>query len=272
MLRAGMQNLCLMKRACLAKTPLSNVVRTLATTATASAALKPQKRLGRGPSSGRGGTSTRGHKGQSSRSGNGKPYAGFEGGQTPITKRYPKRGFTNPTAKEWAPVNLDRLQHWIDQGRIPAASSPENPITAKHLLDSKCVHNVHDGVKLLGDGALELSSPIHIVVSRASKSAIAAIEKAGGSVVCQYYNGLALRDLVHGRTDRKSAAPMRKPDILWYSDSRNRGYLSPLAEVESRAAKRAQLRGSQPTVEYPVFKLDDMLHVPKHAQSLRNSK
>lgn len=140
-------------------------------------------------------------------------------------------------ATEWAPVNLDRLQHWIDQGRIPASSSPENPITAKELLESRCVHNVHDGVKLLGDvshpstslsrpqsqavtppkGAAEITSPIHIVVSRASKSAIAAIEKAGGSVVCQYYNTLALRDLVKGRTDRKSAAPTRKPDICAFA-------------------------------------------------------
>ena len=130
--------------------------------------IKKQKRLGRGPSSGRGGTSTRGHKGQSSRSGNGKPRPGFEGGQTPITRRFPKRGFYNQcvyaylarssplisilsNTKEWAPVNLDRLQHWIDQGRILPTSSKANPITAKHLIESKCIHNVKDGVKLLGD-------------------------------------------------------------------------------------------------------------------------
>jgi len=237
-----------------------------------------QKRLGRGPSSGRGGTSTRGHKGQSSRSGNGKPKPGFEGGQTPITRRFPKRGFYNQTAREWAPINLDRLQHWIDQGRILSTSTRTNPITANHLIESRCIHNVKDGVKLLGDGAQALRTPIHIVVSRASKSAIAAIEKAGGSVVSQYYNKLALKDVVHGRTDRKSAAPTRKQDILWYSDSRHRGYLSPLvrgdtegvkAEVEARIAKRREMRATQPRVEYPVFKLQDMLRVPKHAQAPR---
>ncbi|KAF8334210.1 ribosomal protein L18e/L15P [Cantharellus anzutake] len=231
-----------------------------------------QKRLGRGPSSGLGGTSTRGHKGQKARSGNGKPRPGFEGGQTPITRRFPKRGFFNQSARTWAPVNLDLLQHWINQGRLNP--SPKNPITVRHLYESRCIHGVHDGVKLLGDGAEHLTSAVHIVVSRASKSAIHAIEKLGGSVVCQYYNKLALRDCVRGRTDRRMAAPTRKADILWYSDSRNRGYLSPKvrgdtvglqAEVESRLKKRKALRSSQPSVEYPVVRFTDMLQVPKHA-------
>ncbi|KAG8953974.1 YmL10 [Tulasnella sp. 424] len=184
-----------------------------------------QKRLGRGQGSGRGGTSTRGHKGQKARSGNGKPKAGFEGGQTPITRRFPKRGFTNPTATEFAPVNLDRLQHWINSGRL--TSSPEKPITARELLMSGCIHNVKDGVKLLGDGAEQLKSPVFLELSRASKSAISAIESQGGKVVCKYYNDLALKDLVHGRTDRQEALPVRKADILWYANKRNRGYLAP---------------------------------------------
>ncbi|OBZ75650.1 50S ribosomal protein L15 [Grifola frondosa] len=119
-----------------------------------------QKRLGRGRSSGLGKTSGRGHKGQKARSGNGKPKPGFEGGQTPIIKLIPKRGFVNQTAKTWAPVNLDRIQHWIDQGRL--TSSPEKPITARELLESGCIHQIHDGVKLLGDGSQFLKSPIHI--------------------------------------------------------------------------------------------------------------
>lgn len=115
--------------------------------------------------------------------------------------------------------------------------------------------------------------------------------------MCQYYNKLALDDCVKGRTDRKSAAPIRKPDIrmsgltlyatrsrsdmllssvVWYTDSRHRGYLSPRvqgdaeglkAEIEARRAKRREMRASQPEVEYPVFKLSDMLKVPKHAQA-----
>jgi len=199
-----------------------------------------QKRLGRGQGTGRGGTSTKGHKGQNARAGNGKPYPGFEGGQTPITRRFPKRGFFNQNCKTFAPVNLDRLQHWIDIGRL--SFSRENPITARELLLSGCVHDVQDGIKVLADGAVHLRTPIHIEVSRASQTAIRAIEQAGGSVVCKFYNVLALRDLVHGRTDRKSADPTRKPDMLWYANWKNRGYLSPqhaqrMAARERRAAR-----------------------------------
>lgn len=140
--------------------------------------------------------------------------------------------------KTWAPVNLDRLQHWIDQGRI--TSSPEHPITARELLLSKCVHNVHDGIKILGDvsslnlaghlsflkfykGHEHFKTPIYVIASRASKAAIDAIERNGGKIVCKFYNALALRDCVEGRFDRISAAPTRREDIgrpYYYSDSR----------------------------------------------------
>ncbi|KAI0085411.1 ribosomal protein L15 [Irpex rosettiformis] len=186
-----------------------------------------QKRLGRGQGSGRGGTSGKGHKGQKARAGNGKPKPGFEGGQTEITKLFPKKGFVNPNAKVYAAVNLDRIQAWIDQGRLE--SSPEKPITVRDLLLSGCIHDAKDGVKLLGDGAEELKTPIHITPARASKSAIQAVEKLGGTVFCKYYNDLALRDCLKGRTDRTEAAPARQPDILWYTDWNNRGYLSPQA-------------------------------------------
>ncbi|KAJ7105756.1 ribosomal protein L18e/L15P [Mycena crocata] len=182
------------------------------------------KRVGRGQGSHHGGTAGRGANGQKSRSGPGiKP--GFEGGQTPITKLFPKRGFVNRNEKTWAPVNLDRIQHWIDEGRL--SSSPEKPITARELLLSGCVHDVHDGIKILGDGAQYFTTPIYITPSRASKSAIEAIESNGGKVVCKYYNALALRDCVKGRTDRIEAAPTRRDDIIWYGRMRNRGYISP---------------------------------------------
>ncbi|KDQ60568.1 hypothetical protein JAAARDRAFT_31535 [Jaapia argillacea MUCL 33604] len=183
-----------------------------------------QKRVGRGRRSGHGKTSGRGHKGQKARSGNGKPRLQFEGGQTPIVKLFPKKGFVNQNAKVWAPVNLDRIQHWIDQGRL--TSSPDKPITARELLLSGCIHNAHDGVKVLGDGAEHLKTPIHINPSRASKSAVKAIEKLGGSVFCRYLNPLALRDNIKGRTDRLDAAPIRRKDIEWYTKWQNRGYLS----------------------------------------------
>ncbi|KAF5330782.1 hypothetical protein D9619_005653 [Psilocybe cf. subviscida] len=195
------------------------------------ASLKPapgahhsQKRVGRGQGSGYGGTAGRGANGQKSRSGPGiKP--GFEGGQTPITKLFPKRGFVNQNEKTWAPVNLDRIQHWIDQGRL--TSSPDNPITARDLLASGCIHNAHDGVKILGAGAQFFHTPIYVVASRASKSAIEAIEKSGGKVVCKHYNTLALQDCLEGRIDRNVAAPTRREDIMWYGKYKNRGFMSP---------------------------------------------
>ncbi|KAI0811048.1 ribosomal protein L15 [Irpex lacteus] len=193
-----------------------------------------QKRLGRGQGSGRGGTSGRGHKGQKARAGNGKPTPGFEGGQTKITKLFPKKGFVNPTTKVYAPVNLDRIQAWVDQGRLQ--SSPEKPITVRDLLLSGCIHDAKDGVKLLGDGADQLKTPIHITPARASKSAIRAVEKLGGTVFCKYYNDLAIKDAVKGRTDRTEAAPVRQTDIVWYTRWSNRGYLSPEALAKMPAA------------------------------------
>ncbi|RDB21190.1 50S ribosomal protein L15 [Hypsizygus marmoreus] len=218
-----------------------------------------QKRVGRGQGSGYGGTSGRGANGQKSRSGAGiRP--GFEGGQTPITKLFPKRGFVNQNSKTWAPINLDRIQFWIDQGRL--TSSPENPITARELLLSGCIHDVHDGVKILGDGAQHFKEPIYITPSRASKSAIQAIEANGGKVVCKYYNPLALRDCVKGSTDRVSAAPTRREDIIWYGKHRNRGYISPgtlkslgnLPFVEERWKHLATQLGAWKKQEFDVQK------------------
>lgn len=190
---------------------------------------KARKRVGRGDGSDRGGTSTRGMKGQKARAGNGKPKPGFEGGQTPLIRRIPKRGFTNPHKQYFAPLNLDRLQFWIDQGRIDASK----PITARELLTSGCIHNVKDGVKLLGDGSAHLRTPVHVVVSRASKSAIAAVEAAGGSIVCRYYNATSLRALIEpqkwlmrGKPLPRFADPVSQSDLLWYSSPNNRGYLA----------------------------------------------
>ncbi|KAG8760744.1 YmL10 [Serendipita sp. 396] len=203
----------------------------------AQGAVRKAKRYGRGGK--RGGTSGRGHKGQKARSGNHKPGPGFEGGQTPITLRFPKRGFTNFTRREYAVVNLDRLQHWIDIGKLKC--SPDKPITALELEQSNCVHGAKGGIKLLSDGAMSLRSAVFIQPSKASKTAIRAIEQKGGGIICRYYNALAMRDCLNGRTDRKAAAPTRREDIEWYSDFKHRGYLD-VKSVErwSAAAKRWQ--------------------------------
>ncbi len=134
-----------------------------------------RKRLGRGAGSGRGGTSGRGHKGQKSRSG--VSLAGFEGGQMPLYRRLPKRGFHNPFGKTYAEVNLGRLQKAIDAGKLDAAK----PVDEKALRTAGLVNKSHDGVRLLAKG--EIKAKLTIEVAGASKTAVAAVEKAGGKVI-----------------------------------------------------------------------------------------
>ncbi|KAI9176149.1 YmL10 [Blastocladiella emersonii ATCC 22665] len=187
--------------------------------------VKTKCRIGRGNGSGRGGTSGRGHKGQKARRGTGKPRLGFEGGQTPLMKRIPKRGFKNIHGKDLGKVNLDKLQRWIEVGRI----DPSKPITMKELYDARLIHSIKDGVKLLGDGAAYLRTPIHIEVTQASKTAIEAVEKLGGKVVCVYYNKLGLRALVKPHKFRvlpRRAEPTATRDIDYYSSQEHRGYLA----------------------------------------------
>ncbi|KAI9138192.1 ribosomal protein L18e/L15P, partial [Paraphysoderma sedebokerense] len=188
-------------------------------------ATKQRKRLGRGEGSGRGGTSGRGHKGQKARTGTGKPRVGFEGGQTPLARRIPKKGFKNVHGKDYATLNLDRLQWWIDSGRI----DPSKPITMKELLDSRAVHNVKDGVKLLGDGAPFFKTPIHIEVSMASQQAIKAIENVGGKILAVYYNNLNLRSLLKPHRFPilpRRADPINTRLLEYYRNPANRGYLA----------------------------------------------
>lgn len=137
-------------------------------------ATKNRKRIGRGIGSGKGKTGGRGVKGQKSRSG--VAIKGFEGGQMPIHMRLPKRGFNNINSKTFKPVNLGRLQEAIDAKKIDV----KKPITIDVLVASGLVTRVKDGVRLLAKG--EIKSKINIEVSGASAAAIAAVEKAGGTV------------------------------------------------------------------------------------------
>ncbi|AVM72597.1 50S ribosomal protein L15 [Magnetospirillum gryphiswaldense] len=132
------------------------------------------KRIGRGIGSGKGKTSGRGVKGQGSRTG--VALQGFEGGQMPIYRRLPKRGFKNINAKEFAVINLGKLQAAIDAGKLNAAET----ITADILAAAGLVGKIGDGVRLLGRG--ELTAKVTIEVAGASEAAVAAVEKAGGSV------------------------------------------------------------------------------------------
>ena len=137
-------------------------------------ATKNRKRVGRGIGSGTGKTSGAGQKGQKSRSG--VSLLGFEGGQMPLYRRLPKRGFNNPFSKNFAELTTGKLQKAIDAGKIDAKST----ITAVVLLAAGAVRKSKDGVRLFNKG--ELTSKVQLDITYASKGAIEAVEKAGGSV------------------------------------------------------------------------------------------
>jgi len=134
------------------------------------------KRIGRGIGSGKGKTSGRGGKGQTARTG--VALAGFEGGQTPLHRRLPKRGFNNkPFRKDFHVINLGRLQAAVDAGRIAAGT----PVTGQALVAAGILRRLGDGVRLLAKG--ELKAPLTIEVAGASKAAVEAVEKIGGKVI-----------------------------------------------------------------------------------------
>lgn len=136
-------------------------------------ATKNRIRVGRGIGSGKGKTCGRGQKGQKSRSG--VAVNAFEGGQMPIYRRLPKRGFKNPFAKTFAVVNLDSIQKAVDAGKLNASA-----IDVKALMEAGVISKELDGVRLLARGAI--TSNVTISVNSASKAAVAAVEKAGGKV------------------------------------------------------------------------------------------
>ncbi len=138
-------------------------------------ATKNRKRVGRGIGSGTGKTAGRGHKGQKSRSG--VSLLGFEGGQMPLYRRLPKRGFKNPFSKDFSEINLGKLQAAVDAGKIDAKKNIDGAV----LLAAGLVGKSKDGVKLLAKG--ELTAKLTIEVAGASRAAVAAVEKAGGTVI-----------------------------------------------------------------------------------------
>ena len=137
-------------------------------------ARKTGKRIGRGIGSGKGKTGGRGGKGQTARSG--VRIKGFEGGQMPLHRRLPKRGFNKPFQLKLHEVNLGRVQQAIDAGKLDAGGT----VDAAAMIKAGLLRRAHDGVRLLGNG--ELKAKVAFSVYGASKSAVAAVEKAGGSV------------------------------------------------------------------------------------------
>ena len=138
-------------------------------------ATRNRKRVGRGIGSGRGKTSGAGHKGQKARSG--VAIKGFEGGQMPIHRRLPKRGFTNIFRKNYVEVNLGRIQSAVDAGKLDS----KKPVDAAMLVEAGVISKARDGVRILGKG--ELRAKVELHAAGASKSAVEAVEKAGGKIV-----------------------------------------------------------------------------------------
>ncbi|KAJ7978823.1 50S ribosomal protein L15 [Quillaja saponaria] len=151
---------------------------------------KQKTRKGRGIGSGKGKTAGRGHKGQKAR-GSGK--LGFEGGQTPLRRRLPKRGFKNPFSLTFQPVGLGKIAYLINKGKIDSSEL----ITMKTLKDTGAIgKQIKDGVRLMARGAEKIKWPIHLEVSRVTVRAKEAVEAAGGSVRRVYYNKLGFRALL----------------------------------------------------------------------------
>ncbi len=135
---------------------------------------KKRMRVGRGIGSGKGKTSGKGGKGQTARTG--VALHGFEGGQTPLYRRLPKRGFNKPNRKAYAEINLSTLQAAVDSGLIDA----KKPVDEASLVAAKVVRRKEDGIRLLGKG--NLTAKLSIKVTGVTPGAKAAVEKAGGSV------------------------------------------------------------------------------------------
>lgn len=137
-------------------------------------ATKKRMRVGRGPGSGKGKTAGRGIKGQKSRSG--VAISAYEGGQMPLYMRLPKRGFNKPNRKKFAVVNLGIIQKFIDAKKLDAKSE----ITEDAMVAAGIVRRKLDGIRVLGKGTF--SAKVKLAVTGASKSAVEAVEKAGGSL------------------------------------------------------------------------------------------
>lgn len=204
-------------------------------------AVKRKRRVGRGIGSSKGKTCGRGHKGQKARSG-GSIHPTFEGGQTPFYKLFPKRGFKNTRHEAiMNGVNLGTIQMYIDMKRL----NPDVPITvtALKLAGLFKANAVKNGVKLLAAGKETLKQPVTIQLNRASESAVAAVEAAGGSVKTVHYNKLALRTALRpekfGSVDsnnknNKQQPKHARPPPKWqpyYTSWHKRGYLNPAVQM-----------------------------------------
>ncbi|KAB2912983.1 MAG: 50S ribosomal protein L15 [Hyphomicrobiaceae bacterium] len=162
---------------------------------------KMRVRIGRGIGSGMGKMGGRGGKGQTARSG--VRLGGFEGGQMPLHRRLPKRGFNKLDRKAYNEVNLGRIQQAIDAGRLDA----KQPVDVAALIAAGVIRRPQDGLRLLGDG--ELKAALTLTVNHATASAKAAVEKAGGSIKLIEKKVLAADEAKRKKTAAKKAKTVK---------------------------------------------------------------
>ena len=239
-------------------------------------AVSQKRRVGRGIGSSKGKTSGRGHKGQKARAGGSIPLT-FEGGQTRFFKLLPKRGFKNKRHKaDMVSLNVGTIQDYIDMGRLPVVEGEVPKWNMKDLLDAGMftTSSVKHGIKLLAQGKERLTTPFKLEISRASESAIHAVEAIGGEVTTVHYNRLALRALLKphkfplspsstrdkedeggygftevlpNRNNDKTPRALPKfarPPPKWqpyYTNWDNRGYLSVQAQMRKLLSERPEL-------------------------------
>ncbi len=207
-------------------------------------ARKAKKRVGRGIGSGTGKTAGRGYKGQRARSGTAT--RAFEGGQMPVYRRLPKRGFNNPFKKVYAPLNLDRLQAAIDEGRL----DPKKTVDLNALCAAGLVGKRKDGVRLLARGELKVA--ITLEVDSASKAAAEAIEKAGGKLVLGSTEAVEL-------TEKPAAKPAKAP-AKPKAAAAPKAEPAPKADAESADGEgEKELEGTRPaSLDGPKGEADDL--------------
>ena len=186
-------------------------------------ATKPRKRLGRGVGSGLGKTAGRGIKGQKARAG--VAIKGFEGGQMPLHRRLPKRGFNNIFAKKFNELNLGKIQAAVDSGRLDG----KKPITVEALREAGLIRRAHDGVRLLGSG--ELTSKLAFEVTGASQGAVKAIEAKGGTVTFKSITGRETPAADKIKADKRAAKRA--------------------AKAQSKGGKKTKAKGEEAEAEAP---------------------
>lgn len=193
------------------------------------------KRIGRGIGSGKGKTSGRGGKGQTARTG--VALNGFEGGQTPLHRRLPKRGFTNaPFRKEFHEVNLGRLQAAIESGRLNSGA----PVDGEALVAAGLLRRVRHGIRLLAKG--EIKAALTITVAGASKAAIAAVEKAGGSVTVTETGAVSEAAAKGKKVAAKAKATAKRQA---FADAAAAAAAAP-PEAKAEAKPKAKAKGDEP--------------------------